>query len=71
MTEGRAKGITNYMPKKSRAASRIFSSTSTEPLSLANFSMPVRAMGRTNSGMFASRASASGVQWSLATDFAD
>ena len=31
------------------------------PLSRANLSMPVRAMGRTNSGMFASRASAAAV----------
>ena len=50
-----------HMPKKSRAASRIFSSTSRAPLSRANFSMPVRAMGRTNAGMFASRASAAAV----------
>ena len=50
-----------HMPKKSRAASSIFSSTSKDPLSRANFSMPVFAMGRTNSGMFASRASAAAV----------
>ena len=49
------------MPKKSRAASRIFSSTSSAPRSCANFSMPVRAIGRTNSGMFASLASAAAV----------
>ena len=49
------------MPKKSRASSRILSSTSRAPRSCANFSMPVRAIGRTNSGMFASLASAAAV----------
>src|SRR5205823_4685501 len=43
----------SYMPKNSRAASRICSSTSAAPLSRANFSIPVRAMGRTNAGMLA------------------
>ena len=59
----RARGrmVHRYIPKNSRAASRICSSTSTAPFSRANLSMPVRAMGRTNSGMFASRASAAAV----------
>src|SRR4029078_7233841 len=51
-----------YMPKKSRAASSIFSSTSSPPCSRAYFSMPSGAMGRTNSGTFARRASAAAVQ---------
>ena len=50
-----------HMPKKSRAWSRIVSSTSRDPFSRANFSMPVLAIGRTKEGMFASRASAADV----------
>ena len=38
------------MPKNSRAASSIFSSTSSDPLSRANCSMPARAMGRDDMG---------------------
>src|SRR5439155_26776043 len=53
--------VAHYIPKNSRAASRIFSSTSRHPLSRANLSMPARAIGRTNSGTFASRASAAAV----------
>ena len=49
------------MPKNWRAASRICSSTSATPRSRANLSMPVRAIGRTNSGILASLASAPAV----------
>src|SRR5262249_8782146 len=50
-----------YMPKKSFALSRIFSSISRVPCSRAKRSIPVLAIGRTNSGMLFSRASAAGV----------
>src|SRR3954452_21860245 len=66
MTYGLAKGLPfimlDHIPKNWRAASSICSSTSDAPLSRANRSIPDRAIGRTNSGTFASRASAAAVQ---------
>ena len=54
--EGRE--VPDYAQLLAPAGVVVFLSTSRTPLSRANRSMPVRAMGRTNAGMFASRASA-------------
>src|SRR5262245_58668691 len=55
-------GVHAHIPKRALASSSTLRSISRYPLSSANFSIPERAIGRTNSGTESMRAEASAVQ---------